>query len=66
MRVKIILINVFALLVPFTVLAHPGHGSTGDFTIVHYFKEPVHAIIWVAFLIIGVLFYRKVKLQKNK
>ncbi|MDE3249044.1 MAG: hypothetical protein KGO82_10315 [Bacteroidota bacterium] len=34
-----------ALLLPLISHAHPGHGDTDGYTIIHYFREPVHAII---------------------
>ena len=43
------------MLIPFAGMAHPGHGETEGFTIIHYFTEPVHAIVTVG-LLAGVLF----------
>ncbi|MEI8073883.1 MAG: hypothetical protein WCH78_03970 [Bacteroidota bacterium] len=34
-----------ALLLPALTWAHPGHGGTDGYTIIHYFSEPQHAII---------------------
>jgi hypothetical protein len=34
---------VFVVLIPFSGMAHPGHGETEGYTITHYFTEPVHA-----------------------
>ena len=42
----------FLTMLPLAVLAHPGHGDEGGFTITHYFTEPEH--IWV-FVISGLL-----------
>lgn len=41
------------LLVPFFSFAHPGHGETGGYTIIHYFVEPTHAIFTWSFIIAG-------------
>jgi hypothetical protein len=58
-----------AMVIPFTGMAHPGHGETEGFTIIHYFTEPVHAIVTVG-LLAGVLFMisylrRKKSADKN-
>jgi putative Mn2+ efflux pump MntP len=34
-----------AVLFPLATMAHPGHGETDGYTIIHYFTEPQHAII---------------------
>jgi hypothetical protein len=34
-----------AVLLPLITMAHPGHGGTDGYTIIHYFTEPQHAII---------------------
>lgn len=34
-----------AVLMPLITMAHPGHGETDGYTIIHYFTEPQHAII---------------------
>jgi hypothetical protein len=33
------------ILFPLASWAHPGHGGTDGYTIIHYFTEPQHAII---------------------
>ena len=35
--------TVFVILIPFSGMAHPGHGETEGYSIIHYFTEPVHA-----------------------
>lgn len=35
-------------LAPLTSMAHPGHGETGGFTIIHYFTEPEHVLAGLA------------------
>lgn len=59
-----------ALLLPFSVMAHPGHGDSDGYTIIHYFREPVHAVIPLVFFIaliayIHMLEQRSRKKQKN-
>jgi hypothetical protein len=39
-----------ALFVPALTWAHPGHGETDGYTIIHYFSEPQHAIITLGVL----------------
>lgn len=39
-----------ALLLPVLIWAHPGHGDTDGYTIIHYFSEPQHAIITLGVL----------------
>jgi hypothetical protein len=34
-------------IMPFAAFAHPGHGETEGFSIIHYFTEPVHAVVTV-------------------
>lgn len=34
-----------ALFLPLISHAHPGHGDTDGYTIIHYFREPVHAVV---------------------
>jgi len=59
----------FAILIPFSGMAHPGHGETEGFSIIHYFTEPAHATA-TAILMVAVLgtvsyFRRKNSQDKN-
>ena len=56
------------LLLSLTALAHPGHGDHGDsgYTIIHYFTQPVHAIISVAVLAIVIFGVTKLFSKKGK
>lgn len=40
------------LILPLITIAHPGHGETGGYTIIHYFTEPMHAIITLGSFVI--------------
>lgn len=40
------------LILPFITMAHPGHGETEGYTIIHYFTEPMHAIITLGSFVI--------------
>ncbi len=37
--------SLLASILPFVAFAHPGHGGTDGYTIIHYFSEPQHALI---------------------
>ena len=57
---------VLAALVPFISFAHDGHGSTGGFTIIHYFVEPQHLITTIVITYVLYLFYKGVMQKENK
>jgi hypothetical protein len=68
-KINLALKTGFVILLPFAGMAHPGHGETEGFTIIHYFTEPVHAIVTVG-LLAGVMFMisylrRKKSADKN-
>lgn len=42
---KKIAVVVVTAITPFIIYAHPGHGSTDGYSIIHYFVEPVHAVV---------------------
>lgn len=51
-----------ATFVPMATMAHPGHGETEGYTIIHYFTEPMHAVITLGSLLIvfaGLRYFRK-------
>lgn len=45
-----------AALLPLAAMAHPGHGETDGYTIIHYFTEPQHALVTLGAVILTVLF----------
>lgn len=45
-----------AVLMPLLTMAHPGHGETDGYTIIHYFTEPQHAIITFGILAAAVVY----------
>lgn len=53
-----------SLLTPFISFAHPGHGETGDYTIIHYFTEPQHAILTWSFIIGGFVLAKYLRSRK--
>jgi hypothetical protein len=50
---------------PLITLAHPGHGETDGFSIIHYFSEPLHAIITVGAMVVLFAGYRYFR-RKNQ
>jgi hypothetical protein len=54
-KISSLLRTCIFILTPLAVMAHPGHGETEGFSIIHYFKEPVHATISVL-LLAGIIF----------
>ncbi len=58
----------FLLVVPFFSWAHPGHGETDGYSIIHYFVEPMHAVVSYSALIVSFLYIRNMrkKARANK
>jgi hypothetical protein len=56
MKKIIAVLSLFTLYLPLFSLAHPGHGDTDGYSIIHYFTEPVHAFVWAASIIVIALF----------
>lgn len=57
------------ILLPFAGMAHPGHGETEGFSIIHYFGEPVHATATAALLTVIMfsgIYIRRKKAQNKK
>ena len=59
-----------ALLVttPLMIMAHPGHGDSDGFSVIHYFKEPVHILFPALFVVVIMAAYSWAKKHpyKNK
>jgi len=62
-KTAFILSLVAALAMPLFSLAHPGHGDTDGFSIIHYFVEPVHAFITIGVIALSFGYLRYA--QKN-
>jgi len=57
------------MVAPLTTMAHPGHGETEGYTIIHYFTEPMHAVITLGSLLIvfaGLRYFRKKNADSQK
>lgn len=68
-NISIKLASIMAMLTPFTLLAHPGHGGhdhDGGYTIIHYFTQPVHAIVCLTVLAITVMLIRNLRRKNQK
>lgn len=59
------LFGFLALLLPLSMLAHPGHGQSEGFTITHYFVEPIHVISFISLLVVVIIGIRW-KRNRNK
>lgn len=64
---KIVLAILMISLIPVLTFAHPGHGETDGYTIIHYFTEPVHAVFTYSILLGAFVYimYSRKKKQHN-
>lgn len=58
-------IMIITVCIPIFSFAHPGHGETGGYTIIHYFTEPVHAVIAIGVLIAVAAYIRQLRKSKQ-
>lgn len=63
---KVALINFLWMLLPLSLSAHPGHGDTDGFSILHYFTEPVHAITTVSLLAFAAILHFRRQSMKSR
>jgi hypothetical protein len=50
---------IFIAFLPEVLLAHPGHGGhEGGYTIIHYFIEPMHAVVTIGCIVAAIAFAR--------
>ena len=55
---------IFITFLPEVLLAHPGHGGhEGGYTIIHYFIEPMHAVVTIGCIVAVIAF---VRMSRNK
>ncbi len=50
---------ISGLLVPFGIMAHPGHGTFTGTEISHYFTSPIHIGVGVALIVLAIILIRK-------
>jgi hypothetical protein len=65
-----ILTQLMLLLLPFLSMAHPGHGdySHGGFSVIHYFSETQHILLFsaiIALIVLSLLIYKYVRNRKT-
>lgn len=53
-------------LTPLLALAHPGHGESEGYTIIHYFSEPQHALVTLGVVVVTGIFIAWEKRSKQK
>jgi hypothetical protein len=59
-------LTLSSITIPASLLAHPGHGETEGFSIIHYFTEPMHAIITVGAMVVLYAGIRYLRSKKEK
>jgi hypothetical protein len=62
---KLVFTSLVTVVAPLIIYAHPGHGNTDGYTIIHYFVEPVHAVITWSVLAAAFLYIRATR-KKNE
>ena len=53
-------------LLPLIGLAHPGHGETEGFSIIHYFAEPMHSAVTLGAIVVLYAGYRYFRRKNQK
>lgn len=54
-------------LLPLIGFAHEGHGTTGGYTIIHYFTESEHALIsWSVIALVSATLYARSVYKKRR
>lgn len=54
-----------AVLTPLFALAHPGHGETEGYTIIHYFTETQHLLVTLGVMVLTTFFVVKERRKKQ-
>lgn len=55
--------SLFVASLPLIASAHPGHGGSDGYTIIHYFSEPQHAMISLGVMVAAIVFIVR---ERNK
>ncbi len=53
------ILSVLASALPVAAMAHPGHGDSEGFSIIHYFTEPVHVLVGLGAVLLFSVFYTR-------
>lgn len=56
--------SILFLLLPFVTFAHPGHGETEGYSIIHYFTEPLHIVVLLSVLALAFVVSRLISRKK--
>lgn len=56
---------LFAAMLPFITMAHPGHGETEGFTIKHYMVEPEHVLLVLLTMAVVIFFLGRSKEMRD-
>jgi hypothetical protein len=61
-------LSLFILCTPLISIAHPGHGETDGYTIIHYFTEPMHAVLTYGILLSAAayIYYNRRQKKQNE
>ncbi len=66
-KIVLCFLSLYMLLsAPVFSFAHPGHGDSDGFSIIHYFKEPIHAVLTVGILVLAFLVVRFAMKKKQQ
>jgi hypothetical protein len=57
--------SLSALFLPLISWAHPGHGETEGYTIIHYFLEPQHAVITISAITVALIYVARERKRKQ-
>jgi hypothetical protein len=60
-----LLLAVSAFIAPIMASAHPGHGETEGFSIIHYMVETDHAVVLGALALCAGIYYLYAKSKKQ-
>lgn len=53
------ILSILVTVLPAAAMAHPGHGDSEGFSIIHYFTEPVHVLVGLGAILLFSVFYTK-------
>jgi hypothetical protein len=65
-KIIVAALSLFVLCLPLVSSAHPGHGGTDGYTIIHYFVEPMHAVVAISALFGAALYIRQLRRNKQQ
>ena len=54
------------VIMPATIWAHPGHGTTDGYTITHYFTEAPHVLVSLSVMAVSALVILMIKNRKKQ